>query len=59
MSSASRSLERVCAAARWTETDARVVIDEFRASGLSAQEFGTRCTDPVYEAAAEPATLTA
>lgn len=42
MSSASRSLERVCAAARWTESDARVVIDEFRASGLSAQEFGRR-----------------
>jgi hypothetical protein len=35
-------LERVVVTARWTEADARVAVEEFRSSGLSAREFGTR-----------------
>ena len=42
MSSPSSRLERIRAVARWTETEARVAIEAFRASGLSAEEFGER-----------------
>jgi len=42
MSSPSRRLERIRELARWTEAEAQIAVEEFRESGLSAEEFGDR-----------------